>query len=266
MTLRLGLYAPTWPAAGAEPPRWLTIRELARDIEVLGIDTLWVADEPGFWECWTMLTAVAMATERIEVGSLVACTRYRNPALLATMIRALDEVSGGRLVVALGSGVGPTDDRWTAFGYDATSHVSRFAEAVEIVTRLLREGPIAFDGAFERVADPDIGPLGPRPTGPPIWVAAHRPRAMDVAVRWGEAVNGAAGVTDRASVGALRADVEAACARVGRDPSELQLTGWTRSTRRTTADPLSTEATRSRARPPRSLSAWRRSTRQASHT
>ena len=104
------------------------------------MDTLWVADEPGFWECWTVLTALAASTTSVEIGPLVACTRYRNPALLATMVRALDETSAGRLVLGLGAGSGPSDRRWPAFGWDAASHVARFGEAVEIVSTLLRTG------------------------------------------------------------------------------------------------------------------------------
>ena len=102
VTLRIGLYAPTWPGADRVTPRWAGIRALAVDAEALGVDTLWVADEPGFWECWTVLTALAASTTRVEIGPLVVCTRYRNPALLATMVRALDETSAGRLVLGPG--------------------------------------------------------------------------------------------------------------------------------------------------------------------
>jgi alkanesulfonate monooxygenase SsuD/methylene tetrahydromethanopterin reductase-like flavin-dependent oxidoreductase (luciferase family) len=225
----IGLYLPTWPPKGAAAPRWTDIRSLARRAEAAGIDTLWVADEPGFWELWTIVTAAAEATERIQIGPLVACTRYRNPALVATMVRALDEVSGGRLVVGIGAGAGPTDPRLAAFGFDTgPEHVGRFAEAAEILVRLLREGPISFEGRFHRVANPDIGPAGPRPTGPPIWMAAGRPRTMGIAARWADAVNGADGLTDAASVEALREQASRACATVGRDPGTLALTGWAR--------------------------------------
>jgi alkanesulfonate monooxygenase SsuD/methylene tetrahydromethanopterin reductase-like flavin-dependent oxidoreductase (luciferase family) len=105
--------------------------------------------------------------------------------------------------------------------------VSRFAEAVEIVTRLLRAGPIAFDGDFYRLDQPDIGPAGPRPTGPPIWVAAGKPRTLEVAARWADSINFAPGLTDRASVERLTERLREACERVGRtDP--IGLTGWAR--------------------------------------
>jgi alkanesulfonate monooxygenase SsuD/methylene tetrahydromethanopterin reductase-like flavin-dependent oxidoreductase (luciferase family) len=225
--LRFGLYVPTWPARGGESPRWPEIRALAQDAEALGVHTLWVADEPGYWECWTLLTAVASATSTVEVGPLVACTRYRHPGILAAMVRALDEVSGCRVILGLGSGVGPTDPRWATFGWDGSRHVSRFAEAVQIVSSLLRDGPIAFEGEFYRVAEPNIGPVGPRPGGPPIWVAAGKARTFEVAARFGDAVNFAPGLTDAASVERLRIELDAACDAVSRT-RPLSLTGWAR--------------------------------------
>jgi alkanesulfonate monooxygenase SsuD/methylene tetrahydromethanopterin reductase-like flavin-dependent oxidoreductase (luciferase family) len=228
VSLQIGLYVPTWHFNDGSTPRWPEIRALARDAEALGVDTLWVADEPGFWECWTILTAVAGATERIGIGPLVACTRYRNPAFLATMIRALDEASGGRLTVGLGSGAGAGDKRWGAFGYDGSSHVSRFAEAVEVIARLVRTGPIDFEGRFYRVAQPNIGPEGPQGGRVPFWVAARRPRTMEVAARWGDTANANSPLVDRASVAAFRADLNTACAAVGRDPTTIRMTGWTR--------------------------------------
>jgi alkanesulfonate monooxygenase SsuD/methylene tetrahydromethanopterin reductase-like flavin-dependent oxidoreductase (luciferase family) len=228
MTLRIGLYVPTWPGADRVPPRWANLRALARSAEALGVDSLWVADEPGFWECWTILTAVAEATTRVEVGPLVACTRYRNPALLATMVRALDEVSGGRVVLGLGAGSGPSDARWPAFGFDAASHVARFAEAVEIITRLLREPPFAFAGRFYTIDHPKLGPPGPRAGGPSIWVAAGKARTMTIAAQFGDAVNVNAGLTGAASVAAFRPALDAACAKADRDPATLPVTGWVR--------------------------------------
>jgi alkanesulfonate monooxygenase SsuD/methylene tetrahydromethanopterin reductase-like flavin-dependent oxidoreductase (luciferase family) len=228
MTLQIGLYAPTWPGADRATPRWPAIRALARDAEALGVDTFWVADEPGFWECWTILTALAEATATIGIGPLIACTRYRSPALFATMVRALDEVSGGRVTLGLGSGSGPSDRRWTAFGFDATAHVSRFAEAVEIVARLVRDGPTTFDGRFYTIADPGIGPAGPTAGGPPIWVAGGKPRTMEVAARWGDAINDHDALPNVTAVAAFRERAEVACASTGRDPASVALTGWAR--------------------------------------
>jgi alkanesulfonate monooxygenase SsuD/methylene tetrahydromethanopterin reductase-like flavin-dependent oxidoreductase (luciferase family) len=204
------------------------MRSLALDAEALGVDTLWVADEPGFWECWTILSALAEATTRVGIGPLVACTRYRSPTIFVTMVRALEEVSGGRVTLALGSGQGPKDKRWPALGFDGTRHVARFAEAVEIVVRLVRSESFSFEGEFYRLAEPNLGPAGPRPGGPPIWVAGGRQRTMEVAARWGDTVNVNRPLTDAASVAAVRESVAAATTAVGKDPAAVRLTGWTR--------------------------------------
>ena len=207
-------------------------------MEALGVDTLWVPDHLyrvlpgrppfGFWECWTILTATAEATTRIEIGPFIACTGFRNPALLAKMAATLDEVSGGRLVLGLGSGVPATDDSWRTFGYDADRHVGRHAEAVEIIARLLREPPVTFAGEHYRTDGADIVPRGPRPGGPPIWVAAKGDRTLSIAVRWGDAVNVNSPLTAPAEVEAMAGRVAAACTAVGRDPGTLALTGWAR--------------------------------------
>ncbi len=117
--LAIGLSLPTWPLRGGGYASWADMRTVAQDAEALGVDTLWVPDHLlrelkdrprfGFWECWTILTAAAEATTRIEIGPFIACTGFRNPGLLAKMAMTLDEVSGGRVVLGLGSGVPARD-------------------------------------------------------------------------------------------------------------------------------------------------------------
>jgi alkanesulfonate monooxygenase SsuD/methylene tetrahydromethanopterin reductase-like flavin-dependent oxidoreductase (luciferase family) len=236
--LKIGLNLPTWPLRGGEHASWPEMRQLARDVEALGVDTLWAPDHltrilpgrppVGFWECWTILTAAAEATTRIEIGPFIACTGFRNPALLAKMAATLDEVSDERLVLGLGSGVPATDASWRTFGYDAERHVAKHAEAVEIVARLLREPPVTFAGEHYHTDGADLQPRGPRPGGPPIWVAAKGDRTLAIAARWADAVNLNSALTDAADVEAMADRVAAACAAVGRDPATLALTGWAR--------------------------------------
>ena len=234
----IGLTLPTWPLRGGAHATWPEMRRLARDAEALGVDTLWVPDHLqrtvpgrptfGFWECWTILAAAAEATTRIGIGPFVACTGFRNPALLAKMAVTLDEVSGGRLVLGLGPGDPARDDSWRAFGFEADRPVARYAEAVEVVTSMLREPPVTFRGEFFRVEGADILPSRPRVGRPPVWLAAKGDRTLAIAVRHGDAVNVNVPLTGSTEVEAIVARVAGACAREGRDPATLELTGWAR--------------------------------------
>ena len=93
--------------------RWTDIVGMAQSAEEIGFDSIWVSDHlllemgnrpPGSWECTTILSALAAATSRVELGTAIICTRFRNPALLAKMADTIDEISGGRLILGLGSG------------------------------------------------------------------------------------------------------------------------------------------------------------------
>ena len=98
----------------ARAQSYAEIREMALAAEALDFDAVWLydhllyrpEDQPtiGIWECWTMLSALAEATRRVELGSLVLCNAFRNPAILAKMAHTLDEVSGGRFILGVGAG------------------------------------------------------------------------------------------------------------------------------------------------------------------
>ena len=161
----------------------------------------------------------------------MACTGFRNPALLAKMAATLDEVSGGRLVLGLGSGVPDRDTSWRAFGFDAARPVARYAEAVEVVVRMLREPAVTFDGAFFRTDDAQIIPrgTGDRPSaGPPVWVAGLGDRTSRVAAAFGDAINVNLPLSGPADMDRVVDIAARACEAVGRDPATLELTGWAR--------------------------------------
>jgi alkanesulfonate monooxygenase SsuD/methylene tetrahydromethanopterin reductase-like flavin-dependent oxidoreductase (luciferase family) len=237
--LGIGLNLPTWPRADGIVPSWAEMRSLARDAEALGVERIWVPDHlvrvlPSgrvvpFRECWTILTATAEATTRIGIGSFVASTGFRNPGLLARMAETLDEVSGGRLVLGLGSGVPETDASWRVFGFEAARPVARFAESVEVITRLLRGETVTFAGDFVRLDGATIGPRGPRPAGLPVWAAAKGGRTMDVAARFADVVNVNVPLASADDARAIVASATAACERVGRDPATLGVTGYGRA-------------------------------------
>src|SRR5690242_19737513 len=150
-----------------------TIRAVAQQAETDGFDSIWLADhlfyrnpgQPtrGIWEGWTMLAALAEATQRVEIGTLVLCNSFRNPAILAKMATTVDEVSHGRLI--LGIGAGWNEPEYQAFGLPFDHRVDRFAEALQILRPLLREGHVDFMGHYYSARNCDDVPRGPRPGG-----------------------------------------------------------------------------------------------------
>ena len=234
----IGLNLPTWPLRDGSYATWPQMRRLAQAIEALGVDTLWVPDHLqrespkrgtfGFWECWTILTAAAEATSRIEIGPFISCTGFRNPALLAKMAETLDEVSGGRVVLGLGSGVPARDPSWSAFGFDGSRHVAKYGEAVEIVTRLVRDGALTFEGEHYRVDGAVIVPRGPRAGAMPVFAAGVGDRTAQVAARHATMINVNKTIANADDAAGVMAIARRACEAVGRDPSTLGVTGWGR--------------------------------------
>ena len=207
------------------------IRAIVQQAEADGFDSIWLADhfmyrDPGaptrgVWDCWTMLAALAEATARIEIGPLVACTSFRNPAVLAKMATAADEVSEGRLI--LGVGAGWNEPEHQAFGLPFDHRVSRFEEALQILRPLLRDGHVDFTGQYYQARDCDDVPRGPRSEGPPLMVGGEGPRMLRLAARYGDLWNTGYMGQPETMAGPL-ARIEAACREVGRDPATLGVT------------------------------------------
>jgi alkanesulfonate monooxygenase SsuD/methylene tetrahydromethanopterin reductase-like flavin-dependent oxidoreductase (luciferase family) len=212
-------------------PRWQDIVTIAQRAEQVGFDSIWIADhllfrfegiEPrGGWECLSLLAALAASTRRVELGTLVVCTGFRNPALLAKMFDTIEEISGGRLI--LGVGAGYHEPEYLAFGYPYDHRVSRFEEALQIISSLLKTGQADFAGKYYDVRECELRPRGPRPGGPPIMIGTKGERMLRLTARYADLWNGwiAYGKNAPAEVPPLRAAVDAACHEVGRDPATL---------------------------------------------
>jgi len=208
-----------------------SIRAITQRAEADGLDSIWLADhllyhgpsEPirGIWESWTVLSALAEATKRVEIGTLVTCNSFRNPAILAKMATAADEVSHGRLV--LGIGAGWNEPEYRAFGLPFDHRVGRFEEALQILKPLLRDGHVDFTGRYYQARDCDDVPRGPRPHGPPLMVGGEGPRMMKLAARYADLWNTGYMGKPETMVERL-AKIGAACRKVGRDPATLGVT------------------------------------------
>lgn len=208
------------------------LRTMALRAEELGFDSIWLYDHLlyrpedvpgtiGIWECWTMLSALAEATRRVELGTVVICNSFRNPAILAKMAHTLDEVSAGRLI--LGIGAGWNKPEYDAFGIPFDHRVDRFEEALQIITPLLKEGHVDFEGQYYQARDCDIQPRGPRPGGPPLMVGCEGPRMMRLTAQYADMWN-TAYLHQPASLEEPLERMQQACRDVGRDPSTLAIT------------------------------------------
>lgn len=212
-------------------PSYAEIRALALQAEASGFDSIWVFDHllfrsgesptGGIWECWSVLAALAEATTRVQLGTLVMCVPFRNPALLAKMADTLDEISQGRLILGLGAGWHQPE--FDAFGIPFDHKVDRFEEALQIIVPLLREGRVDFSGAYYRAPNCELRPRGPTARGPEILIAAFKPRMLQLAARYADSWNTAwLGLPSK--LPQLREKLHAACAAEGRDPATLAVT------------------------------------------
>ncbi|MGH2535466.1 MAG: LLM class flavin-dependent oxidoreductase [Thermomicrobiales bacterium] len=206
------------------------IRGLARQVEEAGFDSVWIYDhllyrfpdrEPfGVWEGWTIMTALAEATERVEIGGLVFCTAFRNPAVLAKMAVTLDEVSGGRII--LGLGCGWHEPEFDAFGLPFDHRVDRFEEACEIIVPLVKEGTVDFTGRYYSAPNCEMLPPS-REGGIPVLIASSKPRMHGLTATFADSWN-TAWLGQASALTPRREGIEAACAEAGRDPATLEIT------------------------------------------
>jgi probable F420-dependent oxidoreductase len=208
-----------------------TIRAIVQQAEADGFDSIWLPDHllyrkageatRGVWESWTMLAALAEATQRVEIGTLVLCNSFRNPAILAKMATAADEVSHGRLI--LGIGAGWNEPEYQAFGLPFDNRVDSFEEALRILRPLLREGRVDFSGKYYQARNCENVPAGPRPEGPPLLVGGEGPRMLRLTARYADLWNtGYMGKPETMAKPLAR--IEAACREVGRDRATLGIT------------------------------------------
>jgi len=229
--MKVGLVLHTWALQEGEEPHFDALRATAKWAEAAGFDSLWLYDhvlfrspgwpEGGMWECWTVLSALAEATHRVELGPLVLCNGFRNPALIAKMATTLDEVSGGRLILGLGAGW--NDVEFAALGVPFDHRVARFEEALQILCPLLRRGQVDFSGSYYAVRGGENRPCGPRPAGPPLLIGAEGSRMLQLAARYADLWNiGFLGMPE--SLVEPKAALHAACAVVGRDPASIAIT------------------------------------------
>ena len=179
-------------------PRW---QRLAAEVESLGFAGLFRSDhftnhqppDKDSLEMIVSLAYLATQTKRIHFGPLVAPLSFRHPTLLVRQAAALDDLSGGRMI--LGVGAGWQDREHTLFGHelgDIPTRMARLEEGLEVITGLLRsDTPVTFEGRFYQLHGATLLPRPQRPGGPPIMIGGSGPkRTLPLAARYADIWNG----------------------------------------------------------------------------
>lgn len=221
------------PGGDTPAPTWESISQTATAAEAAGFDMFVFEDAllyrgeeatDGVWESVAIAAAIAATTSRIDFGQSVVNSPYRSPAMTAKIADTIDEISGGRFVLGIGAG-NTEDSDYEAFGFPTDKRYSRFAEAIQIVHGLLKNGEIDFEGEFYTAKRAELVLRGPRPQGPPINIAAGGPKMLQLVAKyadawnwwgWGETLEQ---LKDR--LGPLIELLEHACETEGRDSSAL---------------------------------------------
>ncbi|HEX8733153.1 MAG TPA: LLM class flavin-dependent oxidoreductase [Ktedonobacterales bacterium] len=164
------------------------VAEAAREAEAAGWDGFFVADCVWSTDPWVSLTAAAMLTERIRLGTMLTPVSRRRPWTLASQTATLDHLSGGRVILAVG--LGALDTGFESFGEvtDRKTRAELLDEGLAIIAGLWAGQPFAFDGQHYHVRETTFAPPPPPAQRPriPVWVvgAWPRPKSMERVARW----------------------------------------------------------------------------------
>lgn len=176
--------------------RWSVAGRRWRLAEEYGFDHAWTYDHLGWrdladgpwFDAVPTLTAAAMVTRRIRLGTFVASPNFRHPVHFAREVTALDDISQGRLLLGVGSGgIGFDSAVLGAAELPPGRRVDRFAEFLALLTQLLENDRTDFTGTYYRAVDARSIPGPVQQPRPPLVVAANGPRALRLAARYGDA-------------------------------------------------------------------------------
>jgi alkanesulfonate monooxygenase SsuD/methylene tetrahydromethanopterin reductase-like flavin-dependent oxidoreductase (luciferase family) len=213
--------------SGQHQLTWQQVLDQTRLIEELGFDSAWVFDhfsalygdpDGPCLEASTLLAALARETSRVKLGCLVYGNTHRNPGVFLKEMVTVDHLSGGRLI--LGIGTGWNEREHDAYGLTLHSpgdRVQMLDEALTVIRSLLTERRTTFEGRFYRFHD---APFSPKPVQAKlqIMVGGKRPKMLRVVARHADLWDSGGTVED---VRTRNAEFAAACAEIGRDPSEV---------------------------------------------
>jgi F420-dependent oxidoreductase-like protein len=205
MSARFGVFVPQgWKmdlVHIADPvEQWEAMTEVARVADREFWDSIWLFDhfhtvpEPAretTFECWTTSAALARDTRRVNIGQMVGCNGYRNPALYAKMASTVDVASHGRLYAGIGAGW--YEHEWRAYGYEwpeLKDRMGAFREAVQIIDGMWTQDAFQFKGKYYLVDRPYNEPKGVRKPHPSLWIGGGGEQVtLKLVAQYGDAAN-----------------------------------------------------------------------------
>jgi probable F420-dependent oxidoreductase len=215
--MRFAISIPQFYADGEFDP--IAFRNYFTGVERLPYDSAWahesvLSSAPQLSPIETM-TYAAACTQRLRLGCAVLVSTVHSPVHLARSMATLDQLSGGRVDVGVGTGGG--QQQFAAFGIGAERYAARFAESIVVMKALWTQQRVSFAGEFWQLTDAAMEPKPVQKPHPPVWIGAVADSALRRAARLGDGFFGSGGSTiDRFADQVLV--VRAALAEAGRDP------------------------------------------------
>jgi len=217
-----------WPAPSQA---YEDVLALAQHVEKTGWDGIWYADHfmpnaadtsTPFPEAWITLAALGASVPRVRLGTLVTGNTYRHPAVLAKMVATLDHITGGRVVLGLGSGW--QENEHTQYGipfYTVAERLKRLDEACQVIKSLFSESKSNFDGAYYQLSNASLEPKPVQHPLPLLIGGGGERVTLKITAKYADEWN------VWGTVETLRhkmAILDEHCENVGRDPKEIKRT------------------------------------------
>jgi F420-dependent oxidoreductase-like protein len=207
---------------------WPELRDRWQWLESLGFDSLWLPDhffptagrDKPMFEAWTLLSGLALVTERVRIGILVSSNTFRHPALLAKQAVTVDHMSGGRLELGIGAGWFVEEHEVFGLEFPETRElVDRYAEAIQLIDRYLTHDQSSFEGEHYRLDGAYNRPAPVQQPRPPLVMGAHGPRMLKLVAQYADTWNSFAPPDE---LKRRNDQLTAYCEDIGRDPASIK--------------------------------------------